>query len=168
MNRIIQNTYFISKFGDTMISIKNSFSLIRRAYTLPSVSLLISRHQIPQNIVDSIKPSGPRNNLIKGDILAYLQSPSSAQMISPPAKHHVVASESSGTFIEKDLPITPELVFKYYTKQIDIEKCLYSAKVKKVSLSDLMISIYSSAIPERISCSSFNNFRIRAWCCKRY
>ena len=41
---------------------------------LPSVEHLIHEHKLDQSAIDSMRPSGPNNRLLKGDVLAYLGS----------------------------------------------------------------------------------------------
>lgn len=48
---------------------------------LPSVSMLIERHNLEAAIVSKIPASGPKNNLLKGDILKFLKEGGSLQDI---------------------------------------------------------------------------------------
>lgn len=57
----------------------NSGKAKKQTYPLlPSVQSLLREHGLDASVIDSIKPSGPNNRLLKGDVLAYLGSISSS------------------------------------------------------------------------------------------
>ncbi|KAI9097392.1 hypothetical protein DFS34DRAFT_594053 [Phlyctochytrium arcticum] len=54
-----------------------------QAVLSPAVAFLVGRNRIDAKTLERVPRSGPKNRILKGDIIHFLASPSSAQSVSP-------------------------------------------------------------------------------------
>jgi hypothetical protein len=54
----------------------------RGAHYLPSVSFLIGRYGISEELVSTIQGTGPKNRILKGDVLAFIKGGITGDFVS--------------------------------------------------------------------------------------
>ncbi|KAI8806933.1 hypothetical protein BJ742DRAFT_347695 [Cladochytrium replicatum] len=102
----------------------------------PSVLNLIHVHRIPLDVVSTIRRTGPKNRLLKGDVLAFLEGPKNWEPLPEP--------------VRESLPISlPEPAYFSAIISLDaINKYSSSLKSNGIFISDLFVKATALALVE--------------------